>query len=83
MEDFKLNEEKKEKLIERYSYYYSDSKCFVEEHLENYIEMDLILKTIFKNIDVMKKDYKISLYDNSIHFENKKTKESYSLRLEF
>lgn len=73
----------KEKLIKHYSYYYSDSEDFVKEYLENYKEMDIILKQIFENIKAMKKDYKIILSENGIHFENKKTKESYSLRIEF
>ena len=73
----------KEELIKHYSYYYSDSEDFVEEYLKNYIEMDQILKTVFKNIQDMKKDYNINLGENSIMFENKKTKESYSMRIEF
>ena len=72
----------KEKLIEHYSYYYSDSKDFVEEHLDNYIEMNKILKLIFNNINELKKEYKIVLNENGIYFENKKTKESYSMRME-
>lgn len=78
-----MNENEKEKLIKHYSYYYSDSEDFVEEYLENYIEMDQILKTIFKNIKEMEKNYKIRLGENSISLENKKTKECYSINIEF
>lgn len=78
-----MNENEKEKLIKHYSYYYSDSEDFVEEYLEHYIEMDQILKTIFKNIKEMKKDYKISLGEKSISLENKRTKKSYSINIEF
>lgn len=73
----------KEDLIEMYSYWFSDSEDFVEEYLENYKEMSYILKNVFKNIQDMKKEYKIRLSENSINFENKKTKESYSIRIEF
>lgn len=72
-----------EELIEYYSYYYSDREGFVKEYLENYKEMDIILKTIFENIDKMKKDYNITLNESSICFENKKTKEHYFVRIEF
>jgi hypothetical protein len=78
-----MNKEEKEKLIKKYSYYYSDSESFVEEYLENYIEMDQLLKSIFKNINEMKKDYAISLGEASIMLTNKKTKNSYSIRIEF
>jgi len=73
----------KEELIEHYSYYYSDSIGFVRDNLDNYIEMDHILKSIFKNINEMKKDYEISLNESGIYFVNKKTKDSYSVRIEF
>lgn len=75
--------EAKEKLIDHYSYYYSDSEDFVEEYLDNYIEMDNILINIFKNIKVMEKEYNIQLSENGIMFENKKTKETYFIRIEF
>lgn len=73
----------KEDLIEMYSYWFSDSEDFVRGHLENYKEMSYILKNVFKNIQDMKKEYKIELSENGIYFENKKTKESYSIRIEF
>ena len=75
--------EKQEELIEHYSYYFSDSEEFVREHLDNYKEMTYILKNVFKNIKSMEKDYKIVLNTNGIMFENKKTKENYSIRIEF
>ena len=74
---------KKEDLIKYYSYYFNDSESFVEEYLENYKEMSKILKTVFKNIKEMRKDYNIFLGDSKIMFENKKTKESYSISIEF
>ena len=73
----------KEKLIKHYSYYYSDSEDFVEEYLENFKEMDIILKTVFENIKCMKKDYKIVLTEKGIYFENKKTRNSYTITIEF
>lgn len=80
-----LNEEEKEKLIEKYSYYCSDSKNFVEDNLEYYIEMEEILDDIAKSIKNMEKEYKINYYKNecSLSLENKKTKRHYSIRIEF
>ena len=69
--------------IEEYSYYFSDSEEFVKEYLGNYKEMEKILKRVFKNIKEMKVDYNISLGVASISFENKKTKESYFMRIGF
>ncbi len=74
---------KKEDLIKYYSYCFNDSESFVEEYLDNYKEMSKILKTVFKNIKEMQKDYNIFFGDSKIMFENKKTKESYSLSIEF
>lgn len=74
---------KKEKLIKHYSYLYNYNEKFIEEYLDNFIESDLILKTIFINIKDMEKDYKINLYDKSIVFINKKTKNSYFITIEF
>ena len=75
----------KEELIEKYSYYYSDSEDFVEEYLDNYIEMDHILEEIVKNTKDMKKEYIVHYCKEecSLVFENKKTKNSYSIRIEF
>lgn len=73
----------KEELIKHYSYYYCDSEDFVKEYLENYEEMDQILKTVFKNIKNIEKDYIIRLFENGIGFENKKTKKCYNMKIEF
>lgn len=73
----------KEELIKHYSYYYSDSEDFVEEYLENFKEMEKILKRVFKNLKEMEKDYNINLGENGIMFENKKTKDSYFITIEF
>lgn len=75
--------EEQEELIQHYSYYFSDSKEFVKAYLDNYKEMTHILKDIFDNIKGMEKEYKITLGNSGIMFENKKTKESYSIRIEF
>lgn len=85
MKDIRDLMKEKENLIAKYSYYYSDSEHFVEEYLENYIEMDYILESIVKNIQVMKNEYNIHYIKNecSLSLENKKTKESYSIRIEF
>lgn len=81
----KLSEEEKENLIDKYSYYYSDSEWFVKEYLENYIEIDYILENIVKNIKAMEKKYTIHYIPSEccLALENKKTKHSYSIRIEF
>lgn len=77
--------EEKEELIKHYSYYYNDSEDFVEEYLENYKEMDLILENVLEGLykKNMYEKYNIKLCENGINLENKKTKESYSIRIEF
>ncbi len=81
----KLSEEEKERLIEKYSYYCSDSIGFVRDNLKNYIEIEYILDNIVKNIKNMQNEYKIhySKDECGLSLENKKTKESYSIRIEF
>lgn len=81
----KMTIEEKEKLIKKYSYFCSSDENFVEEYLENYIEMDYILENIVKNIKGMEKKYNIHYYKDecALALENKKTKEHYSIRLEF
>lgn len=76
-------DDKKEKLIEKYSYYFGSSLTFVEEYFNNFKEMDDILKMISKNIKKDMKDYKIKYCDCAIMIENKKTKENYRLDIGF
>ncbi len=81
----KISVEEKERLVEKYSYYFSDSENFVEENLENYIEMEYILDNIVKNIKAMEKEYNIHYWKDEcgLSLENKKTKHFYSIRIEF
>ncbi len=86
MKDIKrMSEEEKEELIEKYSYYYSDSEWFVKEYLQEYVESDYILESIVKNIKGMEKEYIIHYIPNEccLALENKKTKHSYSIHIEF
>lgn len=78
-------EDKKEKLIEQYSYYFSSSLAFVEEYFDNFKEMDHILKMIFKSVkkDKNMQDYDVIYGDYSITIKNKKTKERYKISIEF
>lgn len=75
--------EDKEKLIEKYSYYFGDSLAFVEEYLDNFKEMDQILKMIFKSIKKDMTNYNVKCGESCIMIENKKTKESYRIGIEF
>lgn len=77
-------DDKKEKLIERYSYYFGSSLAFVEEYFDNFKEMDDIIKMIFKSIKKDMKNYNVR-YDDEycIMIENKKTKESYKIDIGF
>ena len=81
----KLSSEEKQRLIEKYSYYFSDSEDFVEDYLQYYIEMEYILDNIVKNIKTMGNEYNIRYYKDecSLSLENKKTGNSYSIRMEF
>lgn len=73
----------KEEKIVYYSYYYNSSENFVEEYLNNFEEMDVILHKIAKELKELKKDYIVRSGDGTIMIENKKTKESYKLSIEF
>lgn len=85
IKEYKNNVEKmnEEELIDFFSYYCSDSEWFVRDNLNQFKEMDHILKTLFKNIKEMEKEYDIYLNETSIHLTNKKTKTDYTIRIEF
>ena len=74
----------REKLIEKYSYYFCSSENFVKEYFDNFKEMEDIIKMIYKSIKKDMKDYNIR-YNDECHLmiENKKTKESYRIDIEF
>lgn len=78
-------DDKKEKLIEQYSYYFNSSLSFVEEYFDNFKEMDYILKMIFKSIkkDKNTQDYDVKYDEYAIMIKNKKTKERYKISIEF
>lgn len=73
----------KEEKIFYYSYFYNSSEDFVQDYFNNFEEMESILKRITKELKELKKDYNVNLGDGSIMIENKKTKESYTLTIEF
>lgn len=73
----------KEKLIEKYSYYFGNSENFVREYFDNFKEMDDILKMIFKSIKKDMKNYDVKCGECCLMIENKKTKESYRIDIEF
>lgn len=73
----------KEEKIFYYSYFYNSSENFVEEYFNNFEEMDKILKTIAKNSKELKGNYIVKYCEGSIYIENKKTKESYKITIEF
>jgi hypothetical protein len=76
-------ENEREKLIEKYSYYFNDSKNFVTEYFDNFKEMDNILKMIFESIKKDIKNYNVIYNECCIMIENKKTKERYKISIEF
>lgn len=78
-------DDKKEKLIEKYSYYFGSSLAFVEERFDNFKEMEDILKMICKSIKKDFKNYNVMGVCNecAIMIENKKTKESYRIDIGF
>ena len=77
-------EDNKEKLIEHYSYYFCSDSEFVKEYFDNFKEMEDILKMIFKSIRKDMKNYNVRYDDECcIMIENKKTKESYRIDIEF
>lgn len=73
----------KEKLIEKYSYYFGSNLAFVEERFDNFKEMDDILKMIFRSIKKDMKNYNVRCNEYCIMIENKKTKDSYRIDIEF
>lgn len=74
----------KERLIEKYSYYFGNSENFIREYFDNFKEMDNILKLIYKSIKKDMKDYNVRYHDEcAIMIENKKTKESYRIDIGF
>ena len=75
----------REKLIEKYSYYFCSSENFVRERFDRFKEMEDILKMIYKSIKKDMKDYNVmGVCDEcAIMIENKKTKESYRIDIEF
>ena len=75
----------KEKLIQKYSYYFCSSEDFVRERFANFKEMEDILKMILKKIKKDMKNYNVrcGLDGCCIMIENKKTKESYKIDIEF
>lgn len=75
----------KEKLIEKYSYYFCSSENFVRENFDRFKEMEDILKMICKSIKKDIKNYNVigACDECAIMIENKKTKESYRIDIGF
>lgn len=75
----------KEKLIEKYHYYFGSSRDFIKERFHNFKEMEDILKMICKSTQKDMKNYNVrcGLDGCCIMIENKKTKESYRIDIGF
>lgn len=85
----KINEIKKIKEnmgeIEYYQYFYFDSsEDFIQDNIKQFREQEKIMMYITEILLQQKQDkYNITFSDGSIMFENKKTKDSYSINIEF
>lgn len=91
----KINEIKKIKEnmgeIEFYQYFYFDGdRDFMEENIKRFRESEELLQTIYcllqNEIDGEESslsDYKVELFEGSLSITNKKTKNSYSVGIEF
>lgn len=78
-----INQEKKNMgEIEFYNYFYGFDSDFIKEYINQFRESEKILQLIY-NLLENNKNYKIKLYENSISIENEKTKDRYSILIEF
>lgn len=69
--------------IEFYQYFYGGfDRSFIKEYIKQFRESEKILQLIYKLLKD-NKDYKATLYEGKVGIENIKTKDYYSLDIEF
>ena len=69
--------------INFYQYFFFDGDYdFMIEHIENFKESEKIIRLIFELVKD-NKDYEVELFESSLSFENKKTKNNYKISIEF
>lgn len=70
--------------VEFYKYFYFSTKddSFIEDYIEQFRESEKIIQLIYKLLKDSK-EYKVDLYEGCIQLENKNTRDSYKITIEF